>query len=274
MSPDFPGERLLVCLNPRVREERARKREDLLRAAEETLSEIAAAAARRRPGPKNREITAKAVGRMGSGKKVERHFRIGIRDDGMDWSRDAAKAAAEAALDGIYVVRTSLGAESVGGETAVAAHKNLALAERAFRTMKTSGLRVRPFHVYDEKRVRARVFLCMLAWLVERHMREKLASMLSGDDDREAARAARSAPAEKAEASGSASAKAASKQTPDGMPVHSFASLMADLGTVTMNWMVLSAESNCEIPVLAERTPLQRRAFALLGADPQKMFPR
>ena len=274
VSPDFPGERLLVCLNPRLREERARKREDLLRATGQTLAEIAAAAARRRPGPKNRETTAKALGRRGNRKKVEKLFSIEISDDGMVWSRDEAKTAAEAALDGLYVVRTSLGKESIGGEAAVAAYKRLALVERAFRTMKTAGLRVRPFHVYSEKRVRAHVFLCMLAWHVERRMRERLAPVLFEDDDREAARAGRATPVEKAEVSESARAKAAAKMTPDGLPVHSFRTLMADLGTVTMNRMVLTAESDCEIPVLAERTPLQRRAFELLGADPQQMFPR
>ena len=137
-------------------------------------------------------MTAKALGRRGNRKKVEKHFNIEIRDGGMDWSRDAAGIARESALDGIYVVRTSLGKESIGGEAAVAAYKSLALVERAFRTMKTSGLRVRPFHVYSERRVRAHVFLCMLAWHVERSMREKLAPILFEDDDREAARAGRS----------------------------------------------------------------------------------
>ena len=167
--------------------------------------------------------------------KVEKHFSIEIRDDGMDWSRDAAKIAAEAALDGIYVVRASLGKEAVGSGAAVAAYKSLALVERAFRTMKTSGLKVRPFHVCNEKRVRAHVFLCMLAWHVERSMREKLAPILFEDSDREAARAGRSTPVEKAEVSESARAKAAAKQTPDGLPVHSFRTLLADLGTLTLS---------------------------------------
>ncbi len=268
VSPDFPGERLLVCLNPRLREERARKREDLLRATEQTLAEIAAAAARRRPGPKNREMTAKALGRRGNRKKVEKHFNIEIRDGGMDWSRDAAKTAAEAALDGIYVVRTSLGKESIGGEAAVAAYKSLALVERAFRTMKTSGLRVRPFHVYNEGRVKAHVFLCMLAWHVERSMREKLAPILFEDDDREAARAGRSTPVEKAEVSESAKAKAASKQTPDGLPVHSFATLMADLGTLTLNDVSLPGRPGSAFRMAARPTALQKRAFELLEIKP------
>ena len=270
VSPDFPGERLLVCLNPRLREERARKREDLLRATEQTLAEIAAAAARRRPGPKSREATAKAVGRRGNRKKVEKHFSIEIRDGGMGWSRDAAKIAAEAALDGIYVVRTSLGKESIGGEAAVTAYKSLALVERAFRTMKTSGLRVRPFHVYSENRVRAHVFLCMLAWHVERRMREQLAPLLFEDDDREAARAARSTPVGKAEVSGSGRAKASSKQTPDGMPVHSFATLMADLGTLTLNDAVLPGRPGSRFTLAAEPTEIQARAFRLLGLDPDR----
>ena len=137
-----------------------------------------------------------------------------------------------------------------------------------------SGLKVSPLRVYNEKRVRARVFLCMLARHVERSTRAKPAPILFGDDDREAARARRPTPVERAEVSESAEAKAAAKQAPDGMPVHSFRTLLAGLGTVTMNWMVLSTESNHEIPVPAERAPLQRRASELLGADPQKMLPR
>ena len=268
VSPDFPGERLLVCLNPRLREERARKREDLLRATEQTLAEIAAAAARRRPGPKSREMTAKALGRRGNRKKVEKHFSIEIRDGGMGWSRDAAKIAAEAALDGIYVVRTSLGKEAAGSGAAVTAYKSLALVERAFRTMKSSGLRVRPFHVYSERRVRAHVFLCMLAYYVERRMRERLAPILFEDDDREAARAARSTPVEKAEVSGSARAKASSKLTRDGMPVHSFATLMADLGTLTLNDVSLPGRPGSAFRMAARPTALQKRAFELLEIEP------
>ena len=229
--PEFPGERLLVCLNPRLREERARKRQDLPAATEEVLAGIAAAAGRRRPGVRNRELTAGALGRRGNRKKVEKHFRITIRDDGMDWSRDEVKTAAEAALDGIYVVRTSLGEEEIGSAEAVAAYKSPALVERAFRSMKSSGLKVRPFHVHSGGRVRAPVFLCMLARHVERRMREKLAPLLFEDDDRPV----RAAPVGKAEVSGSARAKAASKQTPEGLPVHSFRTLIADLGTLTLN---------------------------------------
>ena len=216
VSPDFPGERLLVCLNPRLREERARKREDLLRATEQTLAEI----------------------------------------------------AAEAALDGIYVVRASLGKVAAGNEAAVAAYKSLGLVERAFRTMKTSGLRVRPFHDYNERRVRAHVFLCMLACYVERHMREKLAPVLFGDCDREAARAMRSAPVEKAEVSDGAKAKAASKMTPDGLPVHSFATLMADLGTLTLNDVSLPGRPTSAFRMAARPTALQKRAFELLEIKP------
>ena len=186
----------------------------------------------------------------------------------MDWSRDAAKIAAEAALDGIYVVRASLGKEAVGSGAAVAAYKSLALVERAFRTMKTSGLKVRPFHVCNEKRVRAHVFLCMLAWHVERSMREKLAPILFEDSDREAARAGRSTPVEKAEVSESARAKAAAKQTPDGLPVHSFRTLLADLGTLTLNDVSLPGRPGSAFRMAARPTALQKRAFGLLEIEP------
>ena len=156
---------------------------------------------RRRPGPENRAMTAKALGRRGNRKKAGKQFCIGIRDDGMGWSRNAAKTARDVALDGIYAARASLGKESAAPAGAAAACKSLALVARAFRTMKTSGLRVRPSHVNSEWRVRARAFLRVLVWRVERSMQERPAPILFEDDGRKAARAASSAPVENAEVS-------------------------------------------------------------------------
>ena len=191
-SPDFPGERLMmVCLNPRLREVRARKREELLRATEETLREIAAAAARGKPGPDNRDRALKALGRRANRRKVEKHFDVEVREDGASWSRNRGRIAAEARLDGIYVVRTSLGPDDIGTEQAVEAYKALSRVERAFRTLKTSRLEVRPVFVYSEERVRAHLFLCMLAAHLEWHMRRRLAPILFEDDDREGAKAKR-----------------------------------------------------------------------------------
>ncbi len=265
-GPDFPGERLMVCLNPRLREERARKREELLQATEETLSGIAAAAARGRPGPANRDRTVKALGRKANRRRVEKHFDVAVRDDGMDWARNADRIAAEARLDGICVVRTSLDAGAVGPEAAVEDCKSLAGVERAFRNAK-GDLRIRPVHVCTEDRVRAHVFLCMLALHVEWHMRRRLAPMLFEDDDREGARARRNSPVEPAGVSDSAKAKAGTKRTPDGLPVHSFRTLLADLGTLTLNEVTLPGNPDHALPLLAKPTELQGRAFELLEID-------
>ena len=272
-SPDFPGERLVACLNPRLRQQRARKREALLAATEAALREIADAAERAPPGPKNRDRANRAVGARANRWKMRKHFRIEAREDGLSWSRDRAKIDAEAALDGIYIIRTSLGAEDIAAAEAVEAYKSLSQVERAFRSMKATRLEVRPVHVYNANRVRAHVFLCMLAWYVEWHMRQCLAPTLFEDDDREAARARRTSPVEKAETSDSAKAKAATKTTPDGLPVHSFDTLLDDLATLTLNRMSLSSAPDHHFDIVAEPTPLQRRALSLLDISPDKMFP-
>ncbi len=269
-GPDFPGERLMVCLNPRLREERRRKREDLLEATEKTLADIAAAAARRKPGPANRDQAMKAIGREANRRKMEKHFEIAVTDDGVSWSRREERIAEEARLDGIYVIRTSLDSASLGAEAAVEAYKSLASVERAFLTMKASRLRIRPVHVYSEDHVRAHVFLCMLACHVEWHMRRHLAPILFEDDDREGARAQRSSPVEKAEVSESAKAKADTKRTPDGLPVHSFTTLLSDLGTLTLNHASLPGRPDSRFLLASEPTELQARAFELLGMDPDR----
>ncbi len=268
-GPDFPGERLMVCLNPRLREERRRKREDLLEATEETLAGIAAAAARRRPGPANRDRTIKALGREANRRRVEKHFDVDVRDGGMDRARNADRIEAEARLDGACVIRTSLNSASMGAEAAVEAYKSLAGGGRAFRNAKTD-LRIRPVHVYSADHVRAHVFLCMLALHVEWHMRRRLAPMLFEDDDREGARAQRNSPVEPARVSESARAKAADRRTPDGLPVHSLRTLLADLGTLTLNEVTLPGAPDHAFPLLATTTEPQRRAFELLDIDPAR----
>ena len=263
----------MVCLNPRLREERARKREELLKATEETLEAIAAAAARRKPGPANRDRTIKAQGREANRRKVEKHFDIAMHDAGMDWARNRDRIEAEARLDGVYVVRTSLDSAAIGPEAAVEDCKSLASVERAFLTMKASRLRVRPVLVYSEDHVRAHVFLCMLACYVEWHMRRALAPILFEDDDREGARARRSSPVEPARVSERAKAKAADKRTPDGIPVHSLTTLLADLATLSLNEATVPAGPGHGFPVFAQPTELQGRAFDLLEIDPAKFLP-
>ena len=267
-SPDFPGERLLACLDPRLREERARKREDLLRATEDELRAIAATAARAKPGPKNRDAIHKALGERAGRWKMRKHFDIEAREDGLAWERNRERIAAEARLDGIYVIRTSLGAEALGADRAVEAYKSLSRVERAFRTIKTARLEVRPIHACNEDRVRAHVFLCVLAYYLEWHMRRALAPLLFEDADRAGAAAQRGTPVEKAEVSDSAQAKAASKATPEGLPVHGFDTLLQDLATLTLNDVTLPGQPDTPFRLLAEPTELQRKAFDLLGFKP------
>ena len=267
-GPDFPGERLMVCLNPRLREERRRKREDLLKATEEALEAIAASV--RSGRLKGREAIDRRVGRDANRRKVGKHFGIDVADGGISWRRLEDRIAAEARLDGVYVIRTSLDSASLGPEAAVEDCKSLARVERAFLTMKASRLRIRPVHVCSEDHVRAHVFLCMLAFYVEWHMRRRLAPILFEDDDREGARAQRSSPVEPARISKRAKAKAAKKRTPDGLPVHSLTTLLADLGTLTLNEVTLPGAPDHAFPLLATPTELQRRAFGLLEIDPAK----
>ena len=267
-GPDFPGERLMVCLNPRLREERARKREALLQATEATLATMAASV--RSGRLKGREAINRRVGRDANRRKVEKHFEITVTDGAITWRRRAERIAAEGRLDGVYVIRTSLDSEAIGAEAAVEAYKSLAQVERAFRVLKASRLEIRPVHVYSEDHVRAHVFLCVLAYYVEWHLRRRLAPLLFEDDDRAGARAQRSSPVAPARVSESARAKADTKRTADGLPVHSFTTLLADLATLTVNEVTLPASPDHAFPMLAKPTPLQRRALELLKIDPAK----
>ena len=268
-SPDFPGERLMVCLNPRLRQERERKREDLLRATETELQGIAETAARNRPGPSNRDRINRSLGARGNRRKVLKHFDITVGEDSMTFRRNAAGIRAEAALDGIYVVRTNLPTDAIGAEEAVEAYKNLSRVERGFRHMKTD-LRVRPIHVRTGEHVRGHVFLCMLSHYVEWHMRRRLAPLLFQDDDPEGARAQRSPPVGKAEVSDRAKRKADTLFTPEGFPVHGMTTLLADLGTLTLNEVCLPSSPDHAFTMTAQPTPVQKRAFELLDLDPER----
>ena len=273
VSPEFPGERLLVCLNPRLREERARKREALLEATEEILETIAQGL--RRPGAprRGRDWINRRVGREANRRKVEKHFDITVTDTDLIWSRNRENIAAEARLDGLYVIRTSLDANTMDPGEVVEAYKSLSRIEQAFRSLKTTRLEVRPVYVYNADRVRAQVFLCMLAYYVEWHLRRRLAPLLFEDDDREQARAKRTSPVQPAQVSDRAKAKADTKTTPDGFPVHSMKTLLADLATLTLNQVTLPTNRDQGFPMIAQPTPLQRKAFELLEVDPAKIVP-
>jgi hypothetical protein len=265
-SPDFPGERLIVCRNPALAAERARKRGELLAATEQDLARIQGRVRRTRQPLKGAAAIGQAVGAVMGRRKMAKHFRITITDRDLSFTHDHAQIAAEAALDGIYVLRTNVPAESLSTADAVRAYKSLARVERAFRSLKTVDLELRPVFHWAAPRVRAHVLLCMLAYYLEWHMRQTLAPMLFDDHDRPAGEALRASPVAKAQPSPAAKRKAKTKQTDDGLPVHSFRSLLADLATLTRNTVRFGRAAT--FPVLATPTEIQRRALDLLGLQP------
>jgi DDE family transposase len=267
-SEHFPGERLVVCRNPLLAGERARKREELLAATEGDLAKIALACTRTRNPLRGEQTIALRVGRVVDRFHVAKHFELTIAATAFSYRRKVQAIAAEAALDGLYVIRTSLPAAQLDANAAVAAYKSLANVERAFRSMKTVDLHVRPVFHYNAARVRAHVFLCMLAYYVEWHMRERLKPMLFDDEFIEQARATRASPVAKAVRSTHAKAKDASKRADDGLPLHSFTTLLQDLGTLAYNITHTRLNPNAKIVITTRPTPLQDKAFRLLGVNP------
>jgi hypothetical protein len=267
-SEAFPGERLIVCRNPLLAEERTRKREALLQATEAELMKIAEATTRARNCLKGTEAIALRVGRVIDHYRMAKHFELSITDSSFTWARKSEQIRQEAALDGLYVVRTSLPAAALSAEAAVTAYKGLAVVERAFRSLKTVDLQVRPVFHWNAQRVRAHVFLCMLAYYVEWHMREKLKPMLFDDEYVEQARAARPSPVAKARRSDQAKAKDATKLGEDGLPVHSFRTLLDDLATLTYNICHTPLNPDARIVMSTRPTPVQEKAFRLLNVNP------
>jgi transposase len=264
-APEFPGERLVVCRNPDLAAERARKREELLAATEHDLARIDAAVARKRTPLRGTAEIALAVGAVINKHKVAKHFDLDITDSAFRFARKTAAIAAEAATDGVYVVRTSLPAATLDDAATVRSYKSLALVERAFRCIKTVDLQVRPVHHWLADRVRAHVFLCMLAYYLEWHMRQRLAPMLFDDTDKDAAAALRASVVAQADRSPAAVTKQTTGLTEDGLPVHSFRSLLADLATLTRNTITTAITPHYPLTVLTRPTPIQQKAFDLLG---------
>jgi transposase len=269
-APEFPGERLVVCKNPLLAEERARKREDLLRATEAALTKLADQIARG-TGATGKDKIARAVGRIENRYKLAKLFDITVAEDGFTFGRNHARIADEARLDGFYVIRTSLEDKALAAENVVGAYKGLARVERAFRSLKTVDLHLRPIHHWLAPRVRAHVFLCMLACHVEWHMRERLKPMLFDDDDPAAAARERASIVAPARPSPAALRKRASKLTANGTPVHSFQSLLRDLATCTLNEMTTTLNAAYSFTLVATPTPIQAQAFRLLDVDPTKL---
>ena len=263
-SPDFPGERLVVCRNPDLAAERARKREDLLAATQKDLARVQAAVARKRDPLRGKADIGIAVGEVLNKHKMKKHFDLDITDTAFGFTRRTADIAAEAATDGIYVVRTSLPEAALGDADTVRGYKSLALVERAFRCLKTVDLQVRPIYHWLDHRVRAHVFLCMLAYYVAWHMRRKLAPMLFDDTDKAAAEALRASVVAPAQRSPAAIRKQTAGITPDGLPVHSFQTLLADLATIARNTVVTAIAPDYPLTVLTRPTPVQRKALELL----------
>ena len=264
-SPEFPGERLVVCRNPDLAAERSRKREDLLSATEKDLAVIRARVGRKRDPLRGTAEIALAVGAVLNTYKMKKHFDLEITDDSFGFARKTAEIAAEAATDGIYVVRTSLAEATLNDADTVRSYKSLALVERAFRCIKTVDLHVRPVYHRLADRVRAHVFLCMLAYYLEWHMRRCLAPMRFDDTDKDEAEALRSSVVAQAQRSKAAVKKQTTGVTPDGLPLHSFRTLLADLATLARNTIVTAINPLYPLTVVTRPTPVQQKAFDLLG---------
>ena len=261
-SPDFPGERLVACRNPALAAERARKREALLQSTERQLERIAAAVARK-PARYDAAAIGLTVGAVIDKHKVKKHFALDIADGRFAFRRRKDEIAAEARLDGIYVVRTSLPADKVGSQQAVAAYKSLALVERAFRTLKGVDMQVRPIYHWLSTRVKAHVFLCMLAYYVEHHMRTALAPLLFADHEPE--QRERASIVRPAEPSQAVKRKITRRHSGDGTPIMAWHDLIANLGTLTINEVRLPIVERQTFQMLSRPTTLQEQSYALLG---------
>jgi transposase len=266
-SPDFPAERLVACRNPLLTDERTRKRNELLDATEKSLLKIQDRVRRTKRALRGKDKIALKVGAAVNKYKMAKHFDVAITDTDLSFTRKADQIDDEALLDGIYVIRTDLKSQTLDATATVRAYKDLANVERAFRSIKTVDLEVRPIHHRLADRVRAHVLLCMLAYYLEWHMRQDLRPIIFEDHDKAAARAARQSIVAKAERSDAAKMKAATKRTHDGLPVHSFRSLLTDLATVTRNTMAMAHSPESTFVLYPKFTPLQERAFQLLDTQ-------
>ncbi len=267
-SEHYPGERLVVCRNPHVARERARKREALLQATEQELAKVRSSVdnPRGRLHAKPAGPIGERVGRVVNRFKVAKHFQLTIEDGRFDYQRKQEQIAAEAALDGFYVLRTSVGGDDLSAQAVVRAYKQLAHAERAFRAMKSPELEIRPIHHRLEERVRAHVFLCMLAYAVRFELEARLAELLFKDD----APLAPADPVAPARRSPAAKRKAGTKQTADGLPVSSFRDLLDTLATLCHNRVRLHG-SPASFDQLTETNQLQQRALELLDVNPNRL---
>ena len=256
----FPGERLVVCRNPLLAQERSRKREELLQATEAALEKVRLATLRDKHPLRGEGAIAERVAKVIGKYKMAKHFCRHITHDSFSYSRNHTRIDREKALDGFYVIRTNVPTHTLSAEQAVGVYKSLSQVERAFRSYKTVDLKVRPIYHHRASRVRAHVFLCMLAYYVEFHMRQQLAPLLFDDELRLTHRPSPVAPATP---SPNAHRKASTRRTDNDLPVHSFRSLLHDLATIAKN-RILPSSSAPAFDVITRPTPLQLHALSLL----------
>jgi len=267
-SKDHPGERLVVCYNPLLAEDRQRTRAELLAATEARLGKIAAQVARRTKTPMSADQIGVKVGKVINRHKVGKHFTLTIQDNQLRFARNEESIARETQLDGIYIIRTSESANALSAEDAVRTYKSLGQVEQAFRCMKSIDLQVRPIRHRTEGHVRAHIFLCMLAYYVQWHLRKALSTLLFQDDELDRARWTRDAVA-KAEPSQSARAKKRTQKTADGWPVHSLDSLLTELATRCKNTCRAGkGKTAIRFDQPTELTPFQAHVLDLLGIKP------
>jgi transposase len=264
-SPEFPSERLVACFNPLLAEERGRKRQELLRATEKELERIAKQVAGRTRTPLGKDEIGKKVGKVVNRFKVGKHFVVTIGEGTFSFVRNEAQIQREEALDGIYVIRTSESAERLSAEDTVRSYKNLGQVERAFRSFKGIDLLIRPIWHHTEDHVRAHIFICMLAYYVEWHMRKALSPLLFDDEELDENRKKRD-PVKPAQVSASAKKKKTQRLTPEGLVVQSFDTMLKELGTRCRNrCQIKSGPKASTFYQVTQMTPLQEMAFQLLG---------
>jgi len=263
-APEFPGERLIACFNPLLQTERRRKREELLQATEKALERLAAEVKRRTKTPLGKAEIGVKAGRVLGRFKMGKHFTLTIADGVFAWARREESIRREADLDGIYVVRTSEPAERLSAPDTVRTYKSLALVERAFRCLKGVDLLVRPIFHRTEDHVRAHIFLCMLAYYVEWHLREAWTPLLFQDEELSQQRKQRD-PVAPAQPSPSARRKKSTRHSSEGLPLHSFKTLLTELARRCRNTCRLKAGHASSFTMLTNPTQLQARALQLLG---------
>jgi transposase len=264
----YPGERLIVCHNPLLAEDRKRTRKELLEVTEKKLGRIAAEVRRRTRTPLSADAIGVKIGKVVNAHKVGKHFVLDIGDGRFEFQRDLKKIEDEARLDGVYIIRTSEARKELSAEDTVRSYKSLGQVEQALRCLKSVDLRIRPIYHRTENHVRAHVFIAVLAYYVEWHMRKALAPALFEDEELDRSRWTRD-PVAKAQPSRSVRNKKRDKTTPEGWPVHSFASLLADLATRCRNTCRAGAGKRVlRFDQLTEPTPFQEHALALLGLKP------